>query len=130
MNASPYEAYERNLSTTFCLTPCTNSWVVALAASPLQERPTLMPNRLWLVCPLAVLISRLPQPDSSAAWPRMKCGGRPVAFEASTACGHILSMKLRALVPGAAPGGGAGIGSAGAADVGGVACSPAPCAGS
>src|SRR5687768_7973060 len=108
MKASAYEEYDRNLSTTFCLTPFTNSVVFAAAVSPLHARPTLMPKRLCVVEPSVALMSRAPQPDSSAAWPTMKCGGSPVAFAASTACGHTLLMNSRALAVGAAGGVSAG----------------------
>src|SRR5687768_6953974 len=82
-----------------------NSVVLTAAVSPVHERPAFTPKRLWLLEPSAALISRLPQPDSSAAWPMMKCAGIPVAFAASTACGHILLMNSRALP--VAPTGGA-----------------------
>src|SRR5258706_6565027 len=54
-----------------------------------------MPNRLWLGAPSLPRISWRPQPDSSAAWPRMKLAGTPLARAAICAESQWRAMKLR-----------------------------------
>ncbi|MNN19359.1 hypothetical protein D3C81_1325980 [compost metagenome] len=47
--------------------------------------PALMPNTLKVVEPSGLVISRRPQPDSSAAWPTISLAGTPEAREAAMA---------------------------------------------
>src|SRR3989344_2001219 len=74
------------------------SVVVTSATLPFQSEVALMPNRLWLELPSFILISCLPQPDSSAAWPRMWPDGMPEAASAALAASWCLRMNCSLLL--------------------------------
>ena len=76
------------------------SVVVTSTVGPSQRPPALMPNRLWLLLPSRPMISRLPQPVSSAAWASMNCAGMPVSAEAASAAALCCWTKPAALFSG------------------------------
>ena len=76
------------------------SVVVTSTVGPVQLPPALMPNRLWLFVPSRPMISRLPQPVSSAAWASMKGAGMPVSACTATAASVCCCTKPAALFSG------------------------------